>query len=139
MRSLLLVCTAAITIVILDALWLGALMSRFYNSALGTLARRAADGSLDPSWGAAALVYVALGVGVVGFVLPLVAGGSLGDAFLRGALFGIVVYGVYDLTNYATLRDWPVRLVAIDIAWGGVVGGVTTAVVSLVARRLSVS
>lgn len=137
MRSLALVVAAGLTVVALDLLWLGALMSRFYNSALGTLARRAPDGSLDPNWLAASLVYVCLGAAIVAFVLPLVGGAPVATQFARGALFGVLVYGVYDLTNYSTLRDWPVRLVLVDIAWGGVVGGVTTLVASWLARRFA--
>lgn len=139
MRSLALVLVAALTVVALDVLWLGMIMSRFYNTALGTLARRAPDGSLDPNWFAAALVYVCLGWAVVAFVWPAVSGSSTTVQFARGALFGVLVYGVYDLTNLSTLRDWPVRMVVVDMAWGGVVGGVTTLVVGALARRWPVA
>jgi uncharacterized membrane protein len=136
MRDLFLVIVAGLTVVILDLFWLGMLMSRSYNAWLGTLARRAPDGSLDPNWFAAALVYVCLGLGVVYFVWPAVKGSSLAMQFAWGAFFGVLVYGVYDLTNFSTLRDWPVTLVIVDMLWGGVVGGTTTLVVATIARRL---
>lgn len=135
MRSLVLVLAAGLTVVILDVLWLGMIMSRSYNAWLGALARRAPGGSLDPNWFAAALVYVCLGVAVVYFVWPAVQQSSLAAQLAWGALFGVLVYGVYDLTNFATLRGWPVTMVVVDMLWGGVVCGVTTMVVAMLARR----
>ena len=135
MRSLALVLVAGLTVVVLDVLWLGIAMGGFYNAWLGDLARRAADGSLDPNWIAAALVYVCLGVAVVEFVWPAVRGASVRVQCARGALFGVLVYGVYDLTNLSTLRGWPVRMVVVDMLWGGVVGGLTTVAVGAFARR----
>ncbi len=136
MRALALVIAAGLTVVILDLLWLGMLMSRSYNNWLGGLARRAPDGSLDPNWFAAALVYVCLGLAVVYFVWPAVQASSMAMQFAWGAFFGVLVYGVYDLTNFATLRNWPATLVVVDMLWGGVVCGTTTLVVSALARRL---
>ena len=52
------------------------------------------------------------------FVAP--RANSLSGAAILGALFGLVVYGVYDLTNYSTLREWPLRLTIADIVWGAV-------------------
>jgi uncharacterized membrane protein len=102
---------------ILDGLWLGLLMNSFYRVHLAALARTV-DGALDPIWPAAALVYVLLAAGVAVLIAPR-AQSPLHAAAL-GALFGLVVYGVYDLTNLATLRDWPVIVTVVDIAWGTV-------------------
>ena len=63
-------------------------------------------------------MYVLLGLGVAVFVVPRAH--SVGNAAALGALFGLVVYGVYDLTNYSTLKDWPAQLTIADIAWGSV-------------------
>jgi uncharacterized membrane protein len=128
--------TSGARIVILDLFWLGMLMSRAYNTWLGGLARRAPDGSLDPNWLAAALVYVCLGLAVVYFVWPAVQASSVAVQFAWGAFFGVLVYGVYDLTNFSTLRHWPATLVVVDMLWGGIVCGTTTLVVSALARRL---
>ena len=125
------------TFLTLDLLWIGVVANAFYKRELAGLARMDGE-NFAIRLGPALVLYPLIILGLQLFVLPR-AGGQPLQAALWGGLFGLIGYGVYDLTNYATLRDWPVRLVVIDIAWGGVVGGVTTAVVSLVARRLPVS
>lgn len=112
---------------ILDFVWLGLLMSGFYRTQLGSLVRTADGGALAPVWPAALLVYALLVVGIVEFVVPRVRDTSLGMAFLWGGLFGLVVYGVYDLTNYATIARWPLAVTLADIGWGAFICGSTTA------------
>lgn len=108
----------------LDAVWLGALMTSFYRDHLRPIARMA-GGGLAPHWPAAAVVYLLLGLGVALLAVPRAA--SLPAAFAAGAVFGAVVYGVYDFTNYATLRDWPFAVVLVDVAWGTFAGALCTA------------
>ena len=122
---------------LMDLLWIGVLMSNFYSQELGDLARR--DGSsLSPRWGAAILVYILIPGGIVLFVKPLLGQGStLLNAFAWGALFGLVVYGVYDLTNLAVLEKWTLRMTVADLIWGSVVSGMTAVVMRLVDRWLS--
>ena len=105
---------ALVSFGVLDGLWLGLLMGGFYRSQLSLIARMSGH-KLAPLWTPALLVYVLLAFGIVAFVLPRTPSGS---PTLRGALFGLVVYGVYDLTNLSTLKGWPIVLTAIDIAWG---------------------
>ena len=106
------------TFLALDFIWLGLLMSGFYDRELGDLARRDGD-SLAPRWGAAILVYVLIPVGLVMFLQPHIgADSSLWKALAWGAAFGLVAYGVYDLTNLAVLEKWTVRMTVIDMAWG---------------------
>jgi uncharacterized membrane protein len=100
---------------VLDGLWLGVVMSTFYRDQLWPLARTSGD-RLAPIWWVAALVYPLLAAGVAGLVVPRAE--SAVQAIGLGALFGLVVYGVYDLTNLATLRDWRLTLTLVDIAWG---------------------
>ena len=100
---------------VLDGLWLGLVMSGFYRTQLHGLARVSGD-RLDPNWAAAAAVYLFLGVGLAALVGS--RADSLASAALTGAAFGLVVYGVYDCTNLSTLRDWPLLLTVVDIAWG---------------------
>ena len=64
------------------------------------------DGGMAPNWPAAFVVYVLLGTGIALFVIPR-ASTRPSAAAAFGALFGLVVYGVYDFTNYSTLRQWP--------------------------------
>src|SRR5437879_2678618 len=93
----------------LDALWLGVLMSDFYKAELGSLARRQGD-ALTPIWWAVVAVYVILPLGIIWFVLPRVSDASpLSSAAVWGVLFGVITYGIYDLTNYETLDKWTLR------------------------------
>jgi len=62
------------------------------------------------------LIYI-LGIILFG-VLPGIQSGQWQQALLWGALFGFFTYATYDLTNMATLKDWPLKVVVIDIAWG---------------------
>ena len=117
--------------VVLDGLWLGFLMKDFYRRHLGHLARMA-DGGLAPVWPVAALVYPALAGGVT--VLVLARAKSPAEALALGAFFGLVTYGVYDLTNHATLRDWPAILTVVDITWGVTMCGVTAWAVAMLTR-----
>jgi uncharacterized membrane protein len=109
---------ATIGFMALDGIWLGVVMRAYYRTALGPMARTGADGSLTPIWAVALPVYLLLALGEVVFVLPRVTEESWGVALQCGAIFGLVVYGVYDLTNWSTLRGYTGTLAAIDIAWG---------------------
>ncbi len=114
----------------LDGLWLGLVMNSFYRQQLGPLARLAPDGSLAPIWAAAAPVYLLMALGIAMFVVPRVRRGSMVEAAKYGAVFGWILFGVYDLTNYSTLRGYPGIFAAVDIAWGGVACGVTAVLVT---------
>ena len=106
----------AITLVVflaLDAVWLLTMYERLYRPAIGHLLR---DGfAIAP----AAAFYALYILGVVVFaVLPGQASGRASVAAARGALFGLIAYATYDLTNQATLRDWPWQVTMIDLVWG---------------------
>ena len=101
---------ALVTLAVLDAAWLGIVARDLYRDKLGALLLE------QPRWSAAILFYVLHTAGIV--VFPLALSNSWPGALLYGALFGLVVYGVYDFTNLATLRGWPVSLTFIDLAWG---------------------
>ena len=116
---------------VLDGLWLGLLMTQFYEDRMGTIARMA-DGGFAPDWPAALAVYVLLGIGIAAFALPRAAGAS--GAAASGALLGLVVYGVYDFTNYSLLRDWTLTLALVDTAWGVTASAVCAGVVWRVTR-----
>jgi uncharacterized membrane protein len=105
-------CAALATLVVLDAMWLGVVSRAFYKARLGHLL-------LDrPNWPVAVLFYLILAIGIA--VFPAATAGSWLSAVLHGALFGLVVYAAYDITNLATLRDWPMAVSLVDLAWGTV-------------------
>jgi uncharacterized membrane protein len=122
---------AMVTIIAMDALWLGWLMKDFYRRHLGHIARMA-DGGFDPIWPVAALVYPTLAGGIT--VLVLGRAKSAGEALALGAFFGLITYGVYDLTNHSILRGWPAVLTVTDMAWGTLLCG-TAAWLAYVATR----
>jgi uncharacterized membrane protein len=107
---------------LLDALWLSTMAGRLYRPALG-------DVLLDNLRLAPALAFYFLyPVGLVVFAtMPAVRSGSVGAALAYGALFGLLAYATYDLTNYATLRAWNLQLTLIDLAYGTVVAALTAA------------
>jgi uncharacterized membrane protein len=88
-----------------------------------------------PNWWAAVAFYLLFILGLLVFViLPGLKDGSLKPTILRAALFGLVTYATYDLTNLATIKDWPFLLTVVDMTWG-VVLSVTVSVVGLLAGR----
>ena len=105
----------AVAFMVLDGVWLGLLMKNFYRDQLAPIVRLA-DGGIAPNWPAAFVVYVLLGTGIALFVIPRASTVPLAAAY--GALFGLVVYGVYDFTNYSTLRQWPFVLTLADVGVG---------------------
>lgn len=99
----------------IDMVWLGLVAKGFYRRQLGALMRT------DVNWAAAIVFYLLFILGLVVFVVaPAVDAGSWTEAVWRGALFGLVTYATYDLTNLATLRDWPLPMTLVDLAWGAV-------------------
>ena len=96
-----------------DMVWLGLVAKTFYRKHIGHLMA----GRLN--WPAALIFYFLFIAGIIIFaVLPAVEKGSFGRAVLLGALFGLFTYATYDLTNLATLKDWPLIVTVADIAWG---------------------
>jgi uncharacterized membrane protein len=107
----------------IDLLWLGLVARNFYQQQLGYL--------LAPrtNWSAAIIFYLLFVAGVLVFaVLPGLQAESLGKALLLGAFFGLVTYATYDLTNLATVKDWPVVVTLVDMAWGMVLSSLVTLV-----------
>jgi uncharacterized membrane protein len=99
----------------IDMLWLGVLARSFYQTNLRHLL------SPEVNWPAAVVFYFIYIAGILLFaVRPGLEAQSLARACLWGALFGFFTYATYDLTNLATLRDWPLSVVLVDIAWGTV-------------------
>lgn len=99
-----------------DYVWIGILMTDFYKARLGEIMLA------QPRLDAAAVFYLLYIAGLVYFgVRPGIAAQSWKSAAFNGALFGVLAYATYDLTNLATLKGWQVDLTVIDMLWGGVV------------------
>jgi len=96
-----------------DMVWLGLIARRFYAKQIGHLM------AAQVNWAAAVIFYLLFVAGLLYFaVIPGLQAGSYGRALLLGALYGLITYATYDLTNLATLRGWPLTLTLVDIAWG---------------------
>jgi uncharacterized membrane protein len=116
---------------VIDLIWLGLVARGFYRGQLGSLM---AD---DVRWPVAIAFYLLWIVGLLLFaVLPAIERGEWPRALLLGAAFGFFTYATYDLTNLATLRDWPVALTVVDIAWGTILGGTVAVIAFLVGRNV---
>ncbi|USJ27514.1 DUF2177 family protein [Ensifer adhaerens] len=119
-----------IAFLIVDAIWLTTMAETLYRPLLGD--------RLEPAFKLAPaiffyLIYVA---GIVFFaVMPALQGGGVVKAALNGAVLGVVAYSTYDLTNQATLRDWPLAVTLADIPWGACVTAVGASTGFLVANR----
>ncbi|MFA9262240.1 MAG: DUF2177 family protein [Undibacterium sp.] len=97
----------------IDMLWLGFFAKDFYRAQIGFLLRT------EFNWVAAILFYLLFIGGVLFFaVAPALETGGWQRALLYGALFGFLSYATYDLTNLATVRDWPILITFVDLAWG---------------------
>lgn len=120
------------TLLALDLAWIGVLANAFYKRELAGLARMDGDAfaiRLAP----ALLLYPLMVLGLQLLVLPRAAAGHLAGAALWGGFYGLVGYGIYDLTNYATLAQYSLRMTVVDMTWGVVLCAVTAVAMTLVA------
>ncbi|MBN1426637.1 DUF2177 family protein [Candidatus Fermentibacteria bacterium] len=114
-----------------DAAWLGVVAPRFYGRHIGHLMAEGVN------WAAAFGFYLLFIAGIVVLaVAPAVEKGSMARAVRAGALLGLVAYGTYDLTNLATLRDWPLIVTVVDMIWGTILAGTVSAIGYWIAVRL---
>lgn len=116
---------------VIDTLWLGYMGDRVYRPLIGEVLA-------DKFRLAPAIAFYALyALGLTLFaVLPALKSGDWKTALLWGALFGLFAYGTYDLTNYATLKTWGLKITLLDMTWGVVVSGTASAAAAAVALRL---
>jgi uncharacterized membrane protein len=116
---------------VIDMIWLGVVAKGFYRKYLGSM--------LSPkvNWAAALFFYLLFIVGLVVFVIrPALASGEPLKALLLGAFFGLISYATYDLSNLATLKDWPVIVTVVDLVWGTTLGGLVSLAGALLGRWL---
>lgn len=112
----------ALVMLALDAVWLGAVATDWYRSAMGALM---AD---KPRWLPALLFYAGYPAGLVAWaVLPQGAVRGLRAAAAHGAGLGLFAYGTYDLTAMAVVSGWPVGISLLDMAWGATASALSAA------------
>jgi uncharacterized membrane protein len=115
----------------IDMIWLGFVAKGFYRNNLGHLLRS------DVNWTAALVFYLLYIGGILIFAtMPALEKNSLYQAVALGGLFGFFAYATYDLTNMATLKDWPLNVVIVDIIWGIVLTASVAAASFLIGRWL---
>jgi uncharacterized membrane protein len=116
---------------VIDMIWLGLVAKDFYRRHLGGLMGQ------DVNWIAAILFYLLFIVGLLVFAIrPALQEGEPLLALFYGALFGLICYATYDLTNLATLKDWPLVVTVIDLIWGTVLGGAVSLISFLLGRAI---
>lgn len=110
----------ALVFLAIDFVWLTRIAKQFYYSRLGDILLT------SPRLGAAVAFYALYVIGIVIFaVAPALRDGSAATAAIYGALFGFFAYATYDMTNYATVRNWSLVVSLVDIAWGTALTGVS--------------
>lgn len=113
---------ALVVFAVIDGAWLYFMGSYLYKPALGDILAQ------DVRLGPAAAFYLLFPVGLTIFAIdPAIKAGSIGTALLSGALFGFFAYATYDLTNFATLRNWTLQITLIDVVYGAAVAGLAAA------------
>ena len=124
--------STAIVFLAIDAVWLGIIAPGFYRSRLGDLL-------LDqPNFLAAGLFYLIYIAGIVYFAIaPALQNGGWAQAAIAGAALGFVAYATYDLTNWATLKNWSVAIVVADLAWGTVLTSIAATAGYLLTKKLA--
>lgn len=111
-----------LTLLVCDGIWLGLIARSFYRDQLGALMLP------SPNLALAALFYLFFTAAVVVLaVLPALSAGSITTALVHGAILGLAAYGTYDITNLATLRNWPLVMSVVDMAWGTALTALTAA------------
>lgn len=115
---------------ILDGIWLGLVAADFYAEKLSFVMTE------NINWIAAFVFYALFVLGLMYFVLIPTSKKPLKMFFLKGAIFGLITYATYDLTNLATIKDWPLIVTIIDMVWGSFLGGATAFLSAYFGRRM---
>lgn len=115
----------------IDMLWLGLIAKNFYSKQIGFLMKT------DINFGAAIVFYLLFILGLVVFVIsPALAENSITKAITLGALFGLITYATYDLTNLATIKNWPLLVTIVDLIWGTVLSLSVSVISYLIAKKM---
>lgn len=114
-----------------DMFWLGFIAKSFYTKQIGFLMKE------NINWTAALIFYILFIAALVLFVIqPAIDKKSLQHAILMGAAFGFITYATYDLTNLATLKDWPLLVTIVDLCWGAFLAASVSALTYLISTKV---
>jgi uncharacterized membrane protein len=123
-----------VTFFTIDLLWIGIVANKLYKKYLGFVLAE------NPNWTAAMIFYLLYILGMVFFVIhPALEKQSWKDALYVGMFFGLITYATYDLTNLATLKNWPVTITIIDLIWGVVLSGSVSLVTYIIVSNFLVT
>lgn len=109
--------TSVVVLLVLDFLWIGLFMNNQYKNMIKEVQKSEMEAKIP----FAILSYLLMVIGLVYFVLPNIRKDSIEDCFKYGFLFGIILYGVYDFTAAAVIKNWKIDTAIADILWGGTV------------------
>ncbi|MBN1168599.1 DUF2177 family protein [Candidatus Woesebacteria bacterium] len=114
----------------IDAVWLTLIANKFYSKYLGYIMKT------NVNFVAAGLFYLLFVVGLVVFsVLPALEKNSWTQALFLGGLLGLISYATYDLTNLATIKDWPLIVTIVDMVWGTVLGASVSVISYFISKK----
>jgi uncharacterized membrane protein len=115
----------------IDMVWLVLVAKKFYNRQIGFLLKP------DINWLAAILFYLLFIAGLIAFVIsPALEKHSWLHALLFGAFFGLITYATYDLTNLATMKNWPLLVTIVDLAWGSFLAASVSLITYFISSRI---
>ncbi len=122
-----------ISLLAIDGVWLSIMLKRFYSPRLATLVAE------TPNLVAAGVFYLIYAYTLsILVILPAVQQNmSYGKIAFMGGLFGLAAYATYDLTNQATLKNWPVSVTIVDLVWGTLLTALVSVLVAFVVRKLT--
>jgi uncharacterized membrane protein len=116
---------------VIDIIWLVLIAKKFYQEQIGFLMKP------EINWFAAIIFYLLFIAGLVVFVIaPAVEKHSWVHALIFGALFGLITYATYDLTNLATLKDWPILVTVVDLIWGTVLASSISLITYFISNKI---
>jgi uncharacterized membrane protein len=127
------VVASIVSFLAIDVVWLSTMAKRFYAPNIGHLLAE------SPKFGPAIAFYALYIFGVIFFVVSPALGNGVGllKVFFSGAILGLVAYGTYDLTNQATLKEWPLLVTVVDLLWGALLTSFVSVIAVVCARMFS--
>jgi uncharacterized membrane protein len=122
--------TTFVVFFLVDIVWLGFISKNLYKNYLGHLM------APQVNWYAAIIFYLIFIAGLIFFVInPALEKQSLMHAILAGGFFGLIAYATYDLTNLATIKDWPINITIIDLIWGTFLNAATSGITYYISNK----